>query len=459
MGSRDMGYSQTLTRQRVDWNHPFALVDCSSFYASCEKLLAPELRNRSLIVLSNNDGCVVSRCPEAKRMGIPLGAPFFKIKSLTDAHETAVFSSNYELYADISQRVMTCLRQFSPQMEVYSIDEAFLRPRPTNQPLREWAISLRRQVKQATGMTVTVGTGPSKTLAKIASHLAKTSPRDDGVFCLESSAELSSILDSLPVSELWGIGYRYQKKLQSIGIRKVSQLLDLGEIWMDKHLGGVVGRRLWWELHGIPCSTLQPVLKQREQIAYSRSFSRPIETENELADVISRYMSGAAARMRSFDLAAHRVTIFLHTNRHRPQLPQYHPARQHRFAQAVFYTPDLIRTAKQILGIMFRPGYRFIKAGVILWELIPQREIPPQLFAAPPTRHRNLMISVDEINAAMGRDTIRPAAFIRTADWQMRRGRLSPRYTTRWEELPQVSRCLLTETAESLPAEKRRPPG
>jgi DNA polymerase V len=453
-----MDSPQALNRPGIPWDRPFALVDCSSFYASCEKLLVPALRDHPIIVLSNNDGCVVSRCPQAKVLGIPLGAPYFKIKPLADRHEIAVFSSNYELYADISQRVMTCLRSLSPRMEVYSIDEAFLKPEETGPSLRDWALGLRRRVKRTTGIDVTVGTGPSKTLAKVASRLAKTSPGGEGVFCLESAVETRTVLEKLPVSELWGIGYRYQKKLQDLGILLASQLLDQGEIWLDRHLGGVIGRRLWWELHGLPCRTLNPLPPQREQIAYARSFSRPIEEERELADAISQYISGAAARMRSFNLAARRMTVFLHTNRHRPRLPQYHPALQHRFMQAVFYTPELIETGKRLLGMMFRPGHRYIKAGIILWELCLQSDIPPPLFAPPPNRHRALMASVDEINRLMGRNTVRPASFVCTADWQMRRGRLSPRYTTRWGELPVISRCLLRETGEPLSGERQRPP-
>jgi len=449
-----MGPTPPVAPDGEEWRNYFALVDCSSFYASCEKLLAPQLRDHPLIILSNNDGCVVSRCLVAKGLGIPLGVPVFKIKESIAKHHITVLSSNYELYADISRRVMECLGCFSPQIEVYSIDEAFLQVKADAMPFGHWAVALQKQIKRMTGIAVTVGIGPTKTLAKVASHLAKSIPQAQGVFWLNSKSGVQAALSDLPISELWGIGHRYRKKLKNLDIERVQQLLDFGEIWMEKHLGGVTGRRLWWELHGVACSTLKPTPPRRQQIAYSRSFSSPIENPGELENIIRQYISSASARLRNCRLAAHKMSVFLNTNRHRPGLPQHHPTGEHFFLQATTYTPEFIAAGRKLLQSMYRPGHRYIKAGVILWDLCGHNEIAPSLFIPSPRRQMTLMGAVDKINQLMGRDTLRPASFLRTASWQMRRNKLSPRATTRWTELPEVGRCLLRETGEPLPAGK-----
>ncbi len=451
-----MDSSQTLSPQSEGWLTFFALVDCSCFYASCEKLLDPRLREHPLIVLSNNDGCVVSRCPAAKRLGILIGTPLFKIKKLIENHQVAMLSSNYELYGDMSSRVMECLRHFSPRIEIYSIDEAFLRLDSSDMPFREWAVSLRQQIRQMSGIEVTVGIGPTKTLAKVASHIAKSAARAEGIFCLNSQAGIQSALLHLPVSELWGIGHRYSRKLRLLNIDSVQQLLTLGEIWMEKHLGGLTGRRLWWELNGVVCSALNPEPAVRRQITYSRSFSNPLDDLGELELVISQYISAASARLRGLRLAAQGMSVFMNTNRHRPNLPQHHPTLHHRFPQETVYTPKLIAAGRALLRAMYRPGNRYIKAGVVLQDICRYNEIAPQLFIPFPRRQLCLMEAVDEVNLLMGRDTLRPASSVRAAHWSMRREMRSARATTRWTELPEVRHCLPRETDESPPEAKQK---
>jgi len=444
--------------ERKSWENHFALVDCSSFYASCEKLFHPRLHDLPLIVLSNNDGCVVSRCREAKRLGIPLGAPVFKIRDLIENHRVTVLSSNYELYGDISRRVMECLRRFSPQIEPYSIDEAFLQHNIKDMPLRPWAVSLQHSLRQSTGIGVTVGIGPTKILAKVASHIAKNRTETEGVFCLASRDEIRAALNVLEVSELWGIGHRYRKKLKTLHIERVQQLLDLGETWMEKHLGGVVGRRLWWELQGVSCRPLSSAPSCRRQIAFSRSFSNPVEDVESLENVICQYVTCAVNRLRDYALSARRMTVFLKTNSHRPRLPQHHPMLFHCFPQAGGYTPEFIAAGKKLLHAMYRPGHRYIKAGVILWDLCGREELTPHLFLPEPRRKERFMETVDALNRKMGSNTLRPASFQQTTSWQMRRSHMSPRYTTRWAELPEVGKCLFRETGESPTTERPKPP-
>lgn len=445
-----------LNRDR--WENYFALVDCSSFYASCEKLFRPRLRERPLVVLSNNDGCVVSRCRQAKALGIPLGAPVFKIRELIETQRVALFSSNYELYGDISRRVMGCLSRFSSRIEPYSIDEAFLQHNINERPLHPWAVDLQRQLRQSTGIEVTVGIGPTKILAKVASHLAKSRVENQGICCLADRAEIRAALKAMEVSELWGIGHRYRKKLKALDVQRVQQLLQLGESWMEKHLGGVVGRRLWWELQGFPCRNLNSAPSSRRQITCSRSFSKPIEDIGSLESAVCQYVSGAVARLRDYRLAARRMTVFLRTNSHRPRLPQHHPMRFHCLPRAGSYTPEFIAAGKKLLRSMYRPGHRYIKAGVILWDLCDPQDLAPHLFLPDPQRKMRFMEAIDALNRKMGDNTLRPASFERAASWQMRRSHMSPRYTTRWAELPEVGRCLFRESGESPTAAKPREP-
>lgn len=422
------------------WRDCFALVDCNNFYASCERLFDPSLRRRPLIVLSNNDGCVVARSPEVKRLGIPGGVPLFKIRDLVDRHGIAVRSSNYELYGDMSRRVMDCLHDAALKTEVYSIDEAFLRlPFPCAEA-EAWAAQTAERVQRWTGIAVTVGIGPTKTLAKVASRRAKTLKRP--FFCLGFPDRVHAELEALPVEELWGVGFRNHKKLRHVGIGTAAQLADMEECWLERNLGGVAGRRLWWELHGVACHPMKEAPRERQQLACARSFSRPIGEVAELEAAVCLYAVTAAARLRGFGMRARRLLVFLCTSRYRMHQPRQVSLLQQPFAPASDYTPQIVGAARELVRSAHRPGTRYFKAGVVLADLAAAASVPRALFETDEAQNRALMRAVDEVNARMGRYVLVPASFPRSGEWRMSRRRLSPRWTTHWQDLPEVRQIL-----------------
>jgi len=303
----------------------FALLDCNNFYVSCERLFQPMLQGKPVVVLSNNDGCVIARSDEAKALGIPMGLPAFKLTELLQEHPIEIFSSNYTLYGDLSTRVMKTLTQWAPAVEVYSIDEAFLDLTGlSTDALAGYGHTMRATIHQWTGIPVSIGIGPTKTLAKLANRLAKRSLEAQGMVALTSPSEIEAILAQMPIEALWGIGPGYTRCLKAHDIRTALQLRDANDRWIRQQLG-VVGQRIVWELRSISCLSLERCPPPKHSLMVSRSFGRPITTRTEMSEAVASYMSRAAEKLRRSHGAAGVLTVFLMTNRFTEE-PQQSPS-------------------------------------------------------------------------------------------------------------------------------------
>jgi DNA polymerase V len=416
----------------------FALLDCNNFYVSCERLFQPVLHGKPVVVLSNNDGCVIARSDEAKALGIPMGLPAFKLADLMKKQPIEVYSSNYTLYGDLSARVMTTLAQWAPAVEVYSIDEAFLDLTGlSTDALRTYGQTLRTTIQQWTGIPVSIGIAPTKTLAKLANRLAKRSPQ--GVVALTITAEINATLACTQVEDIWGTGPGYSKRLKTHDIRTALPLRDANDRWIRQQLG-VVGQRIIWELRGISCLPLELCPPPKQSLMVSRSFGRPITVLSEMREAVATYMTRAAEKLRRAQRAAGVLTVFLTTNRFTDE-PQYSNSVTIPLPVATQDTAELIRYALRGIEQLFREGYRYQKAGVIVTSLVPAHQVQTHLFDQHDRKRSEwLMAALDVINTQWGSGTIRYAAVGLRPPWIMRCGHRSPRYTTRWEELV-VVRC------------------
>jgi DNA polymerase V len=447
----------------------FALIDCNNFYASCERVFAPELNGKPVIVLSNNDGCVIARSNEAKALGVKMGQPAFECEAMVKEHGIAVFSTNFPLYGDLSKRVMSTIKKFCGRIEVYSIDEAFAdlgengadidadglseyclddEMKPFRHLTRVGRLTetekrmtlLRTIVKRWTGIPVSIGLARTKTLAKAANELAKKNPEFGGVLDLSGrqEAEVDSLLERADASDIWGIGRNYAYFLKT---RKINTALDLKRVsdaWIRKAFG-ISGLRVVWELKGIPCLKLDETLASKKMIASTRSFGRPVTELKELREAVAAYASRAAEKLRSQKSAAGEVRVFVTTNRFKEGDRQYADSAQEILPTPSAFTPDLVAAACSCLERIYRSGYRYKKAGVILGRIGPENPAQANLFESYPfKRNRALMIAFDRINERWGRDTVRSAAAPTDRPWRMRQERRSPRYTTRREELLRI---------------------
>lgn len=421
----------------------FALCDCNHFYVSCERVFRPDLENRPCGVLSNNDGCFVARSPELKALGIPMGAPWHQYKDLCAQHNVAVFSSNYALYGDMSRRVMDCLSTFTPDLEVYSIDEAFLgldgfsHLNPT-----DYGQQMRRQVKQWTGIPISVGIGPTKTLAKIANYVAKR--RKSGVFDLCEPAVQDALLPTIPVREIWGIGHRRAKRLEPLGIHTAADL-RAADATAIRQVLTVAGERIVHELRGGVCLELEDV-QPKKNILSSRSFGHLVTQKAPLLEAIADYAARAAYKLRAQGSRCGALSVFLQTNRFHKGEPQYSNSCAWSFDIPASDTREIIHAARACLSALYRPAFRYHKCGVLLLDLAPDILVQGHLFRNPDyQRSDGLMSLVDSLNAAMGKGTLRFAAQgvekgRHRKTWEMRQQWRSNRYTSRWDELVTV-RC------------------
>ncbi len=422
----------------------FALVDVNNFYVSCERVFQPRLEGIPLVVLSNNDGCAVARSNEVKALGVKMGTPWFKMKDLARQHGIRAFSSNYTLYGDMSNRATTVLRDFAPDLEVYSIDESFLRIESVAH-LYGGAIpmghQMRNRIKQWTGLPVCVGVGPTKTLAKFANHLAKKNPIFDGVCDLHalSRPERLAWMHGVEVGEVWGVGPRITKRLGAMGITSVLDLRNASPKEMRTHFG-VVMERTCNELRGISCLELEDIAQPKKQIMSSRSFGAPVETLAELRESVASYLATAAEKLRRQNSAAGAVYVFLLTNRFKEDEPQYNAGITVPMPDASDDTLALTAAALKGLAAIYRPGYRYKKTGVMLTLLSDKAARQTTLFDDPVAREKSerLMATMDAINREFGRGMVRSGASGVVQRWAMRSENRSPRYTTRWDELPFV---------------------
>ncbi|MBF0250746.1 MAG: Y-family DNA polymerase [Alphaproteobacteria bacterium] len=427
----------------------FALVDCNNFYASCERVFRPDLEGRPVAVLSNNDGCVVARSSEVKALGVAMGVPFFEVRALFQRHGVAVFSSNYELYGDLSARVMAVLARYSPDLEVYSIDEAFL----GLDGFERWDLNahlgeLRRTVRRWTGIPVSVGAAPTKTLAKVAAGRAKKTPELGGVLVLDTPAAVAAALALTPVGDVWGIGRRWSKRLEAMGIQTALEFSRQPEARVRKTMG-VTGARTLLELRGQPCLGLETQPADRKSCVASRSFAQTVTAFDDVKDAVATFAARAGERLRHGHgsggaMVAGQVCAFALTDRFAENAPQCHAAATVALETPSNLTVDLTRAALAALRRAYRPGYRYKKAGVMLLDLAPETRAQPTLFA-PTVEDRDkaerLQRALDGLNGSArggGRDLVRLGAAGFGHGGHLRREHRSPRYTTHWSELKRV---------------------
>jgi DNA polymerase V len=413
-----------------------ALVDCNNFYVSCERVFRPDLARVPLVVLSNNDGCVVSRSNEAKALGIKMGQPWFECKELAEEHGILAFSSNYALYADLSNRVMSILSDFAPRHEVYSIDECFVDL--TGMPkLREVSYAMRERVGMWTGIPVCVGIGPTKTLAKLANHVAKKHPRSKGVFNYNalSEGQKSLLLQRIPVEEVWGVGRKLTKRLECHRIRTVQDLKQAHVATLRAEFG-VVMEKIQRELQEVPCIELQEIQPDRQQIIASRSFGKMVTELPILQDALSTFVANACAKLRGQGSHAAVIQVFLQTNRFRKDLPQYMPSLAVPLPYPTNDSLEVNRWASFLCERLFKPEYQYKKAGIMLSEISPVTHRQGDLLAGDVSSNGKLMLALDTLNQRFGRGTVKVSTQGAFKDWQMRQERKSPNYTTDWNEVP-----------------------
>ncbi|MEB6027062.1 Y-family DNA polymerase [Klebsiella quasipneumoniae] len=419
----------------------FALCDVNSFYASCETVFRPDLKGRPVVVLSNNDGCVIARSPEAKPF-VKMGEPFFKQKDMFRRHGIIAFSSNYELYADMSNRVMTTLEELSPRCEIYSIDEAFcdLTGVRNCRDLTDFGREIRETVLRRTHLTVGVGIAQTKTLAKLANHAAKQWQRQTGgVVDLSNLERQRKLMALLPVDEVWGVGRRISKKLEAMGIKTVLQLADTDIRFIRKHFNVVLERTVR-ELRGEPCLGLEEFAPVKQEIVCSRSFGGRITEYHEMRQAICSYASRAAEKLRGEHQYCRFISAFVKTSPFALNEPYYENSASVKLLTPTQDSRDIITAATKCLDVIWRDGHRYQKAGVMLGDFYSQGVAQLNLFDdnAPRKNSEKLMEVLDHLNAKDGKGTLYFAGQgIQTA-WQMKREMLSPRYTTRFFDLLKV---------------------
>ena len=419
----------------------FALVDCNNFYASCEKLFRPDLVDKPVVVLSNNDGCIIARSKEAKKLGIKMGLPVFQVRDLLQKHQIVAFSSNYALYADMSQRVMSTLESLAPCVEVYSIDEAFLDLTGVafSQNLTEFGLSVKNTVQKWTGITVCVGIAPTKTLAKLANHAAKTWPKTGGVVDLTKTERQRKLLSLLPVGEVWGIGGKLTKRLEQLGIATALQLADADPKFIRQHFSVVVERTVR-ELNGESCIALEDVAPTKKQIVSSRAFGERITDKQQMREAISEYISRACKKLRQEQQEAKYVTVFLRTSPFSDKDAPYSASKSVELDVPTSDTRVFLTKAMQLIDGLWMQGYRYAKAGVMLADFYDPGVHQPSLFDEPlavKASDQKLMQLMDTLNSKHGK-TLWFASQGTNQEWSMKRELLSPAYTTDWLQLPRA---------------------
>ncbi|MDI9863563.1 Y-family DNA polymerase [Flectobacillus sp. DC10W] len=411
-----------------------ALVDCNNFYVSCERLFAPELKNKPVVVLSNNDGCVIARSDEAKELGVKMGVSAFEVKDLVQSGKLQAFSSNYVLYGDLSNRVVQTLSQFSNEIEVYSIDESFLNLQGVSD-LENYAIQIRTKVRQCTGIPTCVGVASTKTLAKIASRYAKKNHKETGVWILDTPEKIEQVLRATPIEDIWGVGRRYAKMLEAYNMYTAFDFTQTNEHWVRAKMS-VVGQRMLYELRGIPCLSVDLVNEPKKNICTSRSFGTMLTQYGPLSEAVSNFAAACAFKLRKQKSVANYVHVFVTTNPFSKHEKQYFNSITITLPVADSDSRVIIKNALLGLSKIYRDGFKYKKAGVIVSGIVPEDEYQLALFSPNPNNNaRKVMEVLDAINHSNGRNKLKLAAqgFDRT--WKLKNERLSQRYTTRFDEL------------------------
>ena len=417
----------------------FALVDCNNFYVSCERVFEPKLKYSPVVVLSNNDGCIIARSNEAKALGIKMCEPVFQVKHIIEKNNITVFSTNFALYGDFSNRVMNILTSLVSDIEVYSIDEAFL-------DFSLWgkkhfytqAMHIRKIIKKRTGIPVSIGISTTKTLAKIANHIAKRSNQFEGVFILDDPIMNNKILEQFPIEKIWGIGRKTTKFLNYYGIKTALQLQKIDRKWIKKYLT-IKGLQTVQELNGESCFSIDPIIKPKKEICTSRSFGKMVTDLQLLKESIAMYATRCAEKLRKQKSYTGLVKVFINSNYFRQDLPQYNNCCTMTLPIETNDTAEIIHYALKGLEKIYRPNYQYKKAGVIISKLVNQNRVQCNLFDnVNRQKSEKIMHSIDKINTTMGRDYIRYGIQGFNSSWKLHQERLSPCYTSRWSDLLRV---------------------
>ena len=420
----------------------YALIDCNNFYASCEQVFDPSLLNRPVVILSNNDGCIIARSKEAKRLDIPMGSPEFKIRPLIKKHDVVIRSSNYALYGDMSRRVMEMLQSCTPNLEVYSIDEAFAElSEGYMDSLEAYGQFIRKRVLKWTGIPVSVGIAPTKTLAKIANETAKKYPSLNGVLVLDRRDKAEKVLNRIPVGDVWGVGRKYAKTLEKHGIQTALELTRQPDSWIRNTMK-VTGLRTVWELRGKPCLSVEQTVEPRKGILSSRSFGQPVRNAEDLKEAVTLFASRAAEKLRAQESVAGTITVTLVADKYADHNGQYKFGISVNLPNSTADTTIFSAVSKMVVDQLFDFSKTYKKAWVMLTGIVPESEIQAELFnpSGYSSRQHKLMESMDAVNARFGKQTmmIAGAGVGSNQSWRMKQEHLSPRYTTRWDELMNV---------------------
>jgi DNA polymerase V len=416
----------------------FALVDCNNFYASCQRVFEPHLIGKPVVILSNNDGCVIARSNEAKALGIPMGAPAFQFDALFKKNQVQVYSSNYALYGDMSSRVMNILSTFTPEIEVYSIDEAFLKFKGFElYNLEEYGIKMQRTVTKGTGIPVSIGFAPTKALAKVANKIAKKFPeRTKSVYVIDSEEKRIKALKWTKIGDVWGIGRRYAKRLESLQIKTAYAFTLLSDDWVRKEMS-VVGLRLKHELEGKPTLDLEEP-SNKKAIATTRSFEKTYTTFDQVSERVATFTAHCAEKIRKQQSQCNLVMVFVKTNRFSPNAPQYSRSIVIKTDYPTDSTIDLNHYAQIGLKAIFKEGYQYKKAGVICMGLTPNSTVQLSLFTTTNPKHQPLMRVIDQLNHSVGKTIVRFATQSIGRQWKMKQEKLSQRYTTNIKEVVEI---------------------
>ncbi|MFI3247837.1 MAG: Y-family DNA polymerase [Rikenellaceae bacterium] len=414
------------------------LCDCNNFYVSCERLFNPALEGRPVVVMSGNDGCVIARSNETKALGIKMGQPMFQIKELIQRHNVKILSCNLQLYGDISERVMTTLRSYVPSIEVYSIDEAFLDFTGFGlDKIEPFIRELSRIVRRNTGIPVSIGVAPTKTLAKVASKLCKSYPKLKGGCLMYRDEDIEKVLLKTPVTDIWGIGRRSGTMLASYNIRTAQEFRSAPEGWI-KGTMGVTGLRTWRELRGESCIDIDSSPVERQSIMVSRSFNRDIDSLESLHNSVATFATRAAEKLRRQHSVAGQVEVFIATNRHRTDLPQHNERRVVSFTTPTDSTIEIAHAVSDLLNDIYREGYGYKKAGVVLCDISDNVGVQASMFdRVDRSKHKSLMQAVDMLNSKMGRSTVKLSSQGEGAP-AINCDHCSPLYTTSWSDILKI---------------------
>lgn len=412
----------------------FALIDCNNFYASCERVFAPHLNGKPLVVLSNNDGCAIARSNEAKALGIPMGAPAFEFEQLFRKYKVHVFSANFSLYGNMSKRIMRILSEYSPEIEIYSIDEAFLKLKGFECfNLLDYGYAIRKRVTQGTGIPISVGIAPTKALSKVANRIAKKYAQTGGVYLIDTEEKRIKALKWLAIEDVWGIGRRYALRLREQGVQTAYDFTQLSDAWVQKQFS-IVGLRLKRDLSGIPTLDLEDI-QAKKNIATTRSFEKNITKIEDLKERIATFAVSCSEKLRKQKSCCKMLMVFLRTNGFRKDLPQYSRSSIIKLPFPSNSSIELVEFACIALESIFVAGYSYKKAGVLIMDFIPENQVQISLFENSNPKHGSLMQVIDKVNNRFGQQKIRLSIQDQKRVWKMKQEKLSPCYTTRIQDI------------------------